>query len=139
MPAHTAEHDVGVLLKSNGEALTGADRRANDIADSLAKAAALGRRLGQDLLDRLQQEAAEVTEMAVWLAKVTVRANSFPLESGGTIRDSLAKAGASSSSRRGRKRAAEPAVESPRESARERLFKLPRLAAVRERVLARAA
>ena len=136
MPAHTAEHDVGVLLKSNGEALTEADRRTNDAADSLAKAAARGRRLQQDLRDRLQREAAEVSEMALWLAKVTVRANNVPLVGGGTVRDSLARAGGPPAAHRGRKRAAEPAALEP---ASERLFKLPRLAAFRARVLARAA
>ena len=40
MPAHTAVHDIGVKLKSNGEPLTESDRKMNDKADALAKSAA---------------------------------------------------------------------------------------------------
>ena len=47
MPSHTAAHEVGVRRKSDGTLLTAADRRANDLADTLAKAAAEGQRMRQ--------------------------------------------------------------------------------------------
>ena len=90
MPAHTAAHDVGVRVKSDGTLLTAVDRRANDLADKLAKAAAAGRRFQEEVRRRLREEADQVTEMAVWLARVTVHANRFPVGPRETVRDSLA-------------------------------------------------
>ena len=90
MPAHTAAHDVGVRVKSDGTLLTAVDQRANDLADKLAKAAAAGRRFQEEVRRRLREEADQVTEMAVWLARVTVHANRFPVGPRETVRDSLA-------------------------------------------------
>ena len=140
MPAHTAAHDVGVRVKSDGTLLTAVDRRANDLADKLAKAAAAGRRFQEEVRRRLREEADQVTEMAVWLARVTVHANRFPVGPRETVRDSLAAVRPCAAGRAGkRKREAEPPEPPHPEAASERLWKLPRLAALRERVLARCA
>ena len=68
--------------KSDGTLLTAADRRANGLADTLAKAAAEGQRMREDARARLKEEAEQVTQMAIWLARVTVQANRFPVAPG---------------------------------------------------------
>ena len=73
--------------------------------------------------------------MAVWIARVTVEANHFRLEDGTVVRDSQASP-VQQGKQRGRKR---PAMEVTAVSvpAAERLMKHPRLAALRERILAK--
>eukprot|EP00973_Karenia_brevis_P023240 3200938-Karenia_brevis.AAC.1 len=73
--------------------------------------------------------------MAKWIAQVTVEANHFRLGDGSVMRDSQARKG-SDRRRKGCKRAVVEVVEE-RPSMAERLFKHPRLAALRERVLAK--
>ena len=99
----------------------------------------------EDARARLKEEAEQVTQMAIWLARVTVQANRFPVASGETVRDSLARPRQPTAGRGAkRRRPPEPAVderlESPDAAATaEQLFKLPRLAALCQQVLARAA
>ena len=54
MPAHTSATDVGTKHLSNGQRLTAVDRRANVMADLLAKAAAAEYMLPKDPLQQLQ-------------------------------------------------------------------------------------
>ena len=135
MPAHTAEADVGHLVKSDGCTLTLQDRNANDKADLLAKAAAIGRRHSRTLRETIQREAAEVAGMAVWLAKATQHANHFPCDDG-HVRDSDAVARKQKGAKR--KCDALEALDKPGDSF-ERLLKIPRLEALRARVLAKTA
>ena len=131
MPAHTAAHDIGIKCKSDGMPLTAGDRQANDRADSLAKSSARAARVSHQIRTQITQEAEDVSLMAAWLAEVTMLANHFPMN-GTWIRDTCAVAKASR--RVGHKRKAET---SEPESVCERLLKLPRIAALRQRVLAR--
>jgi hypothetical protein len=127
MPAHTAEHEVGILVKSDGTALTAHDRRANAAADRFAKTAAEGRKFKRNLIDMLTREADEVTEMAIWLAKITLAANKFPLQDGTVIRDSQAEQPRPRRAK-GRKRKSEPELsEVAQPAAAARPCKLPRL------------
>ena len=139
MPAHTAEHEVGVRCKSDGTKLSQSDRKANAKADLLAKEAAGVNRVPKWIRDRIFNDAGQVSEMAVWIARVTQFANHFPLEDR-YIRDSSAD----SSLRKRRvstKRKCQffNEVDSATASINqvERVIKCPRLAAVRERLLAR--
>jgi len=77
MPAHTSLADIGRKRLSNGEMLTGIDRRANDIADHLAKAAVSEHRVPPAVRKIVQDQEKQVTEMAWWVARVTVAANSW--------------------------------------------------------------
>eukprot|EP00973_Karenia_brevis_P040292 5565922-Karenia_brevis.AAC.1 len=90
MPAHTAEHDEGVLFKSDGTLLSARDRRANAMADRMAKVAAAGRRHQRHVRERLRTQAEQVAGMALWLARATVEANAFKLADGRIVRDSTA-------------------------------------------------
>eukprot|EP00973_Karenia_brevis_P002447 330194-Karenia_brevis.AAC.1 len=69
MPAHTALWQVGVARKSDGSALSSLDRRANDLADRGAKAAAAGRRVARTTREDILAEAGEVAVMAKWIAR----------------------------------------------------------------------
>ena len=84
----------------------------------------------------LLEEVSEVTDMARWIAMVTIRANHFDMGNGTFIRDSQAERGCRSAARHGRKRKVERSLPS---DPMERLLKLPRLADLRQRVLAKAA
>ena len=78
MPAHTSEAHVGVAVKSDGTALSAHDREMNGLADKFAKAAARTRRLSQQLLGKLRDEAQEVRAMALWLAIVDQSVSTSP-------------------------------------------------------------
>ena len=90
MPAHTAVHDIKTLYKSDGKKLSKVDRDTNALADKNAKAAAEGRRVQRWIRQHIEARAEEVTEMAKWLAEVTIMANRFPLQDGAFVRDSSA-------------------------------------------------
>ncbi len=138
MPAHTAIHDVGVLIKSNGEALTSEDRQANAIADRQAKSAAAVRQVQRWLKEKFEREADEVAEMARWLAAVTLQANRFRLDDGTVVRDTTAKAEWRRKRGVKRKRASPNNTNTNPETGVERLLKTPRLAALRQRLLLKA-
>ena len=140
MPAHTAEHDVGHLAKSNGELLSAIDRASNGKADLLAKAAAGVNRAPRGVRERIEAEAAELSHMAVWLARVTQEANHFPLD-GRFIRDSTA---GSARLRKGgiKRKVISPSGSESTSAAKslcqvERMLKVPRLSALRDRILSR--
>jgi len=136
MPAHTTACQIGSVVKSDGTLLSALDRDANDLADKGAKVAATGRRVAEDVRALLLAEAGEVTDMARWIAMVTVRANHFDMGDGTFMRDSQADKGCRVVGRRRVKRKVERSLPS---SPVERLLKLPRLADLRQRVLAKAA
>jgi len=128
MPAHTAEHEVGIRVKSDGTVLTARDRHANDTADRFAKTAAEGRRFKRNLRDMVKQEAEELAEMAIWLAKVTMHANKFPLPDGTAIRDSQAAQPRARKTRGRKRKQGEPDSSEVAElSTAAHLHKLPRL------------
>lgn len=131
MPARTAEHHIGVLLKSDGAPLTEADRRGNDKVDALAKTAADGQRFLRHVRERIRIQAEDVAAMATWLAMATVQANAFHLEDDRVIRDSTASC---PPRRMGLKRKLEPVL-----TQAERIFKSPRMVALRDRIKARGA
>ena len=126
----------GSLVKSDGTLLSALDREANDLADKWAKTAATGRRVAEDVRALLLDEADEVTDMARWIAMVTVRANDFDLGDCTFMRDFQAEKGCRTAGRRGRKRKVERLLPP---NPTERLSKMPRLADLRQRVLAKAA
>ena len=135
MPAHAAEWQVGSARKGDGSVVTATDRIANDLADRFAKAAAEAHRVAGPIREAIHQRHSEVTDMAVWIVRVTVEANRFRLEGGSVVRDSLA---VGARGRRGvkRKRAVVEAGVAPLAAA-ERLFQHPRLAALRGRAVAK--
>ena len=71
MPAHTAEHKVGVSRLSNGELLTFPDRNANQRADAEAKAAARQFAVSREIIQDVQHKTRVVTETAKWLGHAT--------------------------------------------------------------------
>ena len=90
--------------------------------------------------ERIEAEAAELSHMAVWLAKVTQEANHFPLD-GRFIRDSTA---VSARLRKGgiKRKVISPSGSESTSAAKslcqvERMLKVPRLSALRDRILSR--
>jgi len=75
MPSHTSTHDIGELHLSNGQPLTAIDRHGNAEADRLAKAAAHAVRVPEDVRERIDAEAACVTDLARWVGQVTAAAS----------------------------------------------------------------
>ena len=67
MPAHTALCQIGVATKRDGTVLSVLDRDANELADRGTRAAAIGRRVADDIRTTLLTEAREVMEMAKWI------------------------------------------------------------------------
>jgi hypothetical protein len=106
------------------------------LTDRFAKAAAEVHRVAGPIREAILLRHSEVSDMAVWIARVTVEANHFKLDGLSVVRDSLA---VGARGRRGvkRKRAVVEAGVAPLAAA-ERLFQHPRLAALRGRVLAKA-
>ena len=137
MPAHTAEHEVGIRVKSDGSTLTARDRHANDTTDRFAKTAAEGRRFKRNLRDMLKQEAEEKAEIAVWLAKVILLANRFPLQDGSAIHDSQAEQPRARRARGQKRKQSEPEPSEVAESNAARVFKLPRLSPIPMRLVGR--
>ena len=88
-----------------------------------------------DVRALLLAQAGEVEDMARWIAMVTVHANRLDAGDGRVIRDSQAENGCRRAARRGRKRKVERMLP---QNFVERLLKLPRLADLKQRVLARA-
>ena len=76
-----------------------------------------------------------MTEMAKWIATVTLAANAFLLDDGRVIRDSQAQRTTRKSTITKKRAAPEAAIE----TAFERLLKYPRIAALRERIRAKEA
>ena len=136
MPAHTSQWQVGEAFKSDGTTLSDKDREANDLVDRFAKVAAAGRRVRERIRAAILKSASQVTDMAKWVAAVTMQANHYKLADGSHIRDSEADR-AGKRKRAGHKRPCGDAGDTALLMA-ERLFKMPRLAALRQRVLARA-
>jgi len=77
MPAHTVPVDVGRKRLGNGQLLTEADRRANDVADHHAKAAVEEHRVPLSVRSAITRQEHEVTAMAWWVARVTLEANQW--------------------------------------------------------------
>jgi len=77
MPAHTAEHDVGVLRLSDGQPLSEEDRAGNDEADRLAKDAVEAFRVPPALRSALSSYARKVIDVATWIGRATLAANEF--------------------------------------------------------------
>ena len=73
MPAHTALHQVGVALRSDGKPISALDRRANGLADALTKHATEQHRV-PPRTRRSLQEATEGIVFAAALAGVTCMA-----------------------------------------------------------------
>ncbi len=75
MPSHRAEHEVGVVTRSDGTPLTSIDREANDLADKLAKNAARKHRVPAEIRARLAADDAHAESIAIILARLTHAAN----------------------------------------------------------------
>ena len=80
VPARIAEHEVGVRTKNGGTKLSRSDRETHARADALAREAAGANRVPKWSRDRIFTEAAQVSDMAMWLARVTQFANHFPFD-----------------------------------------------------------
>ncbi len=135
MPAHTAEWQIGVATKSNGAVLTKQDRDNNALADKSAKTAAEAHRVKQAVRASILESVADVTDMAMWIARITLLANRYKLPDGTILRDSLALS-ALSRRRLGIKRKRNDPSEKPLDM-QQRLAKCPRIAAILERVRVR--
>ena len=107
MPAHTSAAHVGRRRLSNGDLLTARDRRGNEEADRLAKAAVALHRVPAGVRRAVSDQEEAVAAMAWWVARVTLAANNWGPRA---LRDS-------DSAPRGRRRGAAPAprVRRPRE------------------------
>ncbi len=132
MPAHTAESQIGVATKSNGAVLTKQDRDNNALVDKSAKIAAEAHRVRQAVRATILESVADVTDMAMWIARITLLANRYKLPDGTILRDSLALS-ALSRRRLGIKRKRNDPSEKPLDM-QQRLAKCPRIAAILERV-----
>ena len=89
MPAHTKADDVGVLLLSNGVALSATDRMGNGEADRLAKDAAEAVRVPPAVRAHIAGASALAKQLAKWIGQVTAAASSFRCSAGRVMRDSL--------------------------------------------------
>ena len=118
-----------------GSELTSTDRCANALADKLAKAAAEGGRVTECDRQHARARHAAVTDMAMWIARATLEANHYCLPDGAYARDSQAVRIVRLAGQK--RKAPEAPTRAEPISVAERHCKLPRLAALRERVLAR--
>ena len=75
VPAHTAEHEVGVTPTGSGQLLTRIDRYCNGLADSHAKIAARHTRVSKQVRDKIDITKRGVTIATCWLGEATWRAN----------------------------------------------------------------
>ena len=141
MPAHTAQHQVGVARLSNGEPLTEEDRSCNAEADRLAKLAVEEDRLPAGTRKLLLAHASKVVDVAAWIGTATLAANqleAWESHDGTVIKVTLRDAHAASRSKKPpRTKPPKARVPQPKTAA-ERLVEEPRIAALRSRVLARA-
>ncbi len=79
MPAHTAEWEIGEATKSNGAVLAKQDRDNNALVDKSAKIAAEAHRVRQAVRATILESVADVTDMAMWIARITLLANRYKL------------------------------------------------------------
>jgi hypothetical protein len=92
MPAHGAQHSIGVATKSDGVAISPLDWRANRLVDALAKLAAQESKVPKEALELADSATAAVSFAMAKLGAVTHAANHFPVETvlpDGTITKSL--------------------------------------------------
>ena len=75
MPAHTSNHDVGVLQLGDGSYLTEADRSANNRADVLAKQAVERHRVPDGIRRQCAERDEDVRGLSRWVAMATYLAN----------------------------------------------------------------
>ncbi len=87
MPARTRRHDVGRLLLGDGTPLAERDRRANSMADVLAKRAVAAHRVSKATRQCVEAEDDRVRAAAMWLGRVAHLANN---RAGAPHRDSEA-------------------------------------------------
>ncbi len=80
MPAHTAAHDIGVKLLSNGVALTRRDQLSNALADELAKRGAHQWRASAAVRARFVAAHVLAARAAVLVGHATWHANNAPQE-----------------------------------------------------------
>ncbi len=138
MPAHTAEWEVGMVTKSNGAVMTKQDRDNNALADTSAKIAAEAGRCRQAIRATILEAVADVTDMAVCIAKVTTLANHFKCPDGTILRDSQAQSALERRRNSKKRKDCDPnndCGEQP--DICQRLAKCPRIAAILERVRSR--
>jgi hypothetical protein len=89
MPAHTAASQVGLALLGDGSVLTQWHRDANEVADALAKSAALSSRVSAGVRAQFDAAARDVTSLGVAIGLVTQAANALVVDNV-TLRDSSA-------------------------------------------------
>jgi hypothetical protein len=89
MPAHTAVSAVGYATLGDGSVLTQWHRDANEVADALAKSAALLSRVSASVRAQFDKAACDITDLGVAIGLVTQAANAFVVN-GVTLRDSTA-------------------------------------------------
>ena len=80
MPAHTAEKKVGEVKKSNCKVMTWVDRKANNLADHLAKLAASTASLSYAAAQSLRRAETLLLHSAAHLGTTTWRANNHRVE-----------------------------------------------------------
>ena len=78
MPAHTAAWQVGVTRKGDGSKLTAADRKGNDLADSMAKKGAKPHRVPARIRSELEVAERVALRAALQLGITTNAANNVP-------------------------------------------------------------
>ena len=139
VPAHCGPESVGRKQLDDGSFLSAGDLAGNNAVDDLAKQAARQDRAPACQLRAVRLAGCRLRELAVWIGRVTVVANSFPDPAGGQrrVRDAQAEtrwtaAGAA----RPLKRKAAHLDAPPADSG---IWVTPRMAALRQRVLSRIA
>ena len=88
MPAHTGPSHIGTSTLSDGSLLTRTDQYANDLADKLAKSAALEFRVPVQVRSRLAADQLLARQLALWLGRATALATAYPSPDGKMVRDS---------------------------------------------------
>ena len=88
MPAHTGPSHIGTATLSDGSLMTRIDQSANDLADKLAKSAALEFRVPLQVRSRIAADQVLARQLAMWIGQATAMASAYPSPDGKLVRDS---------------------------------------------------
>ena len=88
MPAHTGPSHIGIATLSDGSLMTRIDQSANDLADKLAKSAALEFRVPLQVRSRIAADQVLACQLAMWIGQATAMASAYPSPDGKLVRDS---------------------------------------------------
>ena len=89
IPAHTGADSVGNIACSDGETLTAAMRCANEMADMLAKKAAVGVAMSSSERRQLKARFEQAKDLAIFVGRLTLEAGAHTMPNGEVGRDSV--------------------------------------------------